>query len=268
MKWPDCNAFFGIQSTSRSREGNSCAYHVYGIFMVEGCYYSIYWHLLAFIGKGKSCKKNDLVVRSRFLKREKACSMKKVIRENKLLMQFMIFSVVGGMGMGVAQMAITLYAIELGATAAQIGLIGGVQGVGLLLTVLPIGILVDHVGPRKVFITGALTSAILYLLFPFARTSNALLCIVALLGFFAAFRFIPMTSVFLEFVRMVGSEKAGWQRGSHSFGLVFLGPLCGASISKYFGFNVTFYFVSASVVPPAYNSPAIPCFAKAIVSPA
>ncbi|MEI6757925.1 MAG: MFS transporter [Chlorobium sp.] len=203
---------------------------------------------MAFIGKGKSCKKNDLVVRSRFLKREKACSMKKVIRDNKLLMQFMIFSVVGGMGMGVAQMAITLYAIELGATAAQIGLIGGVQGVGLLLTVLPIGILVDHVGPRKVFITGALTSAILYLLFPFARTSNALLCIVALIGFFAAFRFIPMTSVFLEFVRMVGSEKAGWQRGSHSFGLVFLGPLCGASISKYFGFNVTFYFVSASVV--------------------
>jgi len=173
--------------------------------------------------------------------------MKKTIRENKLLLQFMLFSVLGGMGMGVAQMAITLYAVALGATASQIGLIGGVQGIGLLLTVLPIGFLVDYIGPRKVFVFGVLVSAFIYLLFPFAHSSNALLCFVALIGFFTSFRFIPMTSAFLEFVRQVGSKKAGWQRGSLSFGLVFLGPLCGASISKYWGFSITFYVVSASV---------------------
>ncbi|NTW99009.1 MAG: MFS transporter [Geobacteraceae bacterium] len=170
------------------------------------------------------------------------------IREHKLLVQFILFSVFSGMGMGVAQMAITLYAVNLGATASQIGLIGGVQGIGLLLTVLPIGFLVDYIGPRKVFVCGTVISAILYLLFPFARSSNALLGVVALLSFFTAFRFIPMTSVFLEFVRKVGSGKAGWQRGSHSFGLVFLGPLCGASISKYWGFEITFYFVSVSAL--------------------
>ena len=174
--------------------------------------------------------------------------MKAKIREHKLLVQFILFSVCSGMGMGVAQMVITLYAVNLGATASQIGLIGGVQGIGLLLTVLPIGFLVDSVGPRKVFILGTVISAILYLLFPFARSSNALLGVVALLSFFAAFRFIPMTSVFLEFVRTVGSGKAGWQRGSHSFGLVFLGPLCGASLSKYWGFEITFYFVSVTAL--------------------
>lgn len=173
--------------------------------------------------------------------------MKATILQNKLLLQFILFSVVSGMGMGVAQMALTLYAVKLGATASQIGLIGGVQGVGLLLTVLPIGFLVDYVGPRKVFLFGTVISALIYLLFPFARSSSSLIIAVAVLSLFTAFRFIPMTSVFLEFVRKVGSGKAGWQRGSHSFGLVFLGPLFGASLSKYWGFEITFYVVSGLI---------------------
>ena len=183
--------------------------------------------------------------------------MNKVNYENKLLLQFMFFSLLGGMGMGVAQIAITLYAVALGATASQIGLIGGVQGIGLLLTVLPIGCLVDYVGPRKVFIFGVLASSMIFLLFPFAHSANSLLCFAALIGFFSSFRFIPMTSAFLEFVRKVGSQKAGWQRGSLSFGLVFLGPLCGASISKYWGFTTTFYVVSALVFLLIFGASAI-----------
>ena len=183
--------------------------------------------------------------------------MKKTIRENKLLLQFMLFSLLGGMGMGVAQIAVTLYAVALGATASQIGLIGGVQGIGLLLTVLPIGFLVDYVGPRKVFVFGVLASSFLYIFFPLAHSANSLLCFAALIGFFTSFRFIPMTSAFLEFVRKAGSQKAGWQRGSLSFGLVFLGPLCGASISKYWGFSTTFYVVSALVFLLIFGASAI-----------
>ncbi|MEI7789363.1 MAG: MFS transporter [Chlorobiaceae bacterium] len=177
--------------------------------------------------------------------------------ENKLLLQFMFFSLLGGMGMGVAQIAITLYAVALGATASQIGFIGGVQGIGLLLTVLPIGFLVDYVGPRKVFVFGVLASSFIYIFFPLAHSANSLLCFAALIGFFTSFRFIPMTSAFLEFVRKVGSQKAGWQRGSLSFGLVFLGPLCGASISKYWGFSTTFYAVSALVFLLIFGASAI-----------
>ncbi len=183
--------------------------------------------------------------------------MKETTGENKLLVQFMFLSVLGGMGMGVAQIAVTLYAVKLGATSSQIGLIGGAQGIGLLFTVLPIGFLVDHVGPRKVFIFGAVASGILYLFFPWANSAQTLCYFVAIVGFFTAFRFIPMSSVFLEFVRSVGSDKAGWQRGSHSFGLVFLGPLFGASISKYWGFTTTFYVVSASVLLLIFGAIAI-----------
>ena len=183
--------------------------------------------------------------------------MKETILKNKLLLQFILFSVVSGMGMGVAQMALTLYAVKLGATASQIGLIGGVQGIGLLVTVLPIGFLVDYVGPRKVFLFGTVISAIIYLFFPFARSSNSLIIAVAFLSLFTAFRFIPMTSVFLEFVKKVGSGKAGWQRGSHSFGLVFLGPLFGASLSKYWGFEITFYIISALILLLVFGVTAI-----------
>jgi MFS family permease len=183
--------------------------------------------------------------------------MKKNVIENKVMFQFLLLSLFGGMAMGVSQIAITLFAIELRATTAQIGLIGGVQGIGLLLTVLPIGFLVDHVGPRKVFIVGAIITALLYLLFPFARSSNSLLYFVGVIGIFTSFRFIPLSTVFLDIVRTVGSDKAGWQRGSNSFGLVFLGPLFGASMSKWWGFDVTFYVISGIVLLLALSAAAV-----------
>jgi predicted MFS family arabinose efflux permease len=167
---------------------------------------------------------------------------------NRVLLWFMLLSVLGGTSMGMAQIATTLYAVNLGASSSQIGMIGGAQGIGFLCTVLPIGFLVDHVGPRKVFFFGAASSAVAYLLFPFVRTAESLCWFVAVVGFFTAFRFIPMSSVFLQFVKQAGSEKAGWQRGSHSFGLVFLGPLLGGVLSRYWGFNMTFQLVSVAVV--------------------
>lgn len=169
-------------------------------------------------------------------------------QHHTLLIKFMLLSLFGGMGMGVSQLATTLYAIELGANSAQIGLIGGIQGVGLLLTVVPIGFLVDHVGPKKIFIFGGVVCAVIYLFFSYIRTPQLLLWFVAVIGFFTSFRFIPMSSVFFEFLSIIGNEKAGWQRGSHSIGLVFIGPLLGALLVKYFGYTATFYAVSASLV--------------------
>jgi MFS family permease len=170
------------------------------------------------------------------------------IDTNRLLLQFLLLSVISGLGMGMAQIATTLYAISLGATNSQIGVLGGVQGLGFLFTVLPIGYLVDRIGPRKVFLFGASTSSVAYLMFPFVRTVPSLCLFVALTGFFVAFRFISISSVFLEFVRQAGSEKAGWQRGSFSLGLVFLGPVLGGVVSRYWGFDITFMAISASVV--------------------
>lgn len=174
--------------------------------------------------------------------------MSRRIDTRRVLLQFLLLSVISGTGMGMAQIATTLYAISLGATNSQIGVLGGVQGLGFLFTVLPIGYLVDRIGPRKVFLFGAATSAVAYLMFPFVRTTASLCLFVAVTGFFVAFRFISISSVFLEFVRQAGSGKAGWQRGSFSLGLVFIGPILGGAVSRYWGFDITFVAISASVV--------------------
>ena len=161
--------------------------------------------------------------------------MKKTAVNHKLLIQFMLLSVISGMSAGMSQIVLTLYAVSQGATSSQIGLIVGMHGFGLLFTVLPVGFIVDHIGPRKVFIFGASSTALIYLLFPLARTFPLLCVFAGLVGFFTAFRFVPLSSVVIEFVRSTGSDKAGLLRGSNSLGVVLFGPMLGACLSRYIG---------------------------------
>ncbi|NTW52944.1 MAG: MFS transporter [Chlorobiaceae bacterium] len=156
----------------------------------------------------------------------------------------MLLSSISGMSAGTSQIVLTLYAVAKGATPSQIGLIVGMHGFGLLFTVLPVGFLVDHIGPRKVFIFGAFSTALIYLLFPLAGTFPLLCVFSGLVGFFTAFRFVPISSVVIEFVRNSGSDKAGLLRGSNSLGVVLFGPLLGAFLSRYVGFSNAFHVLA------------------------
>jgi predicted MFS family arabinose efflux permease len=167
--------------------------------------------------------------------------MKKTAVNKKILFQFMLLSVISGMSAGMSQIVLTLYAVSQGATSSRIGLIVGMHGFGLLFTVLPVGFIVDHIGPRKVFIFGASSTALIYLLFPLARTFPLLCVFAGLVGFFTAFRFVPLSSVVIEFVRNTGSDKAGLLRGSNSLGVVLFGPMLGACLSRYIGFDNAFH---------------------------
>ena len=167
--------------------------------------------------------------------------MKESVVDKKLMIQFMLLSVISGMSAGMSQIVLTLYAVARGASTSQIGLIVGMHGFGLLFTVLPVGFLVDHIGPRKVFIFGASSTALIYLLFPFAATIPLLCVFAGLVGFFTAFRFVPLSSVVIEFVRNSGSDKAGLLRGSNSLGVYLFGPMFGAYLSRYLGSVNTFH---------------------------
>jgi predicted MFS family arabinose efflux permease len=57
-----------------------------------------------------------------------------------------------------------------------------------------------------------------------------------------------MNSVFLDYLKDVGNDKAGWYRGSHSIGMVFLGPLLGVFLVKDIGYSWTFVTVSLSLL--------------------
>lgn len=174
--------------------------------------------------------------------------MKSFLARNKLILKFMSLAVCGGISVGVSQIAVNLYAIYLGASSSQIGLIGGLPGMSVVLTVLPMGFLIDRFGARRLFIIGCLFGALIYLFLPLADSPRHLLIFVTLLGFFMSFRFVSMSSVFLDYLREIGNDKAGWYRGSHSIGMVFLGPILGSYLVKHINYNWTFYSISLFLI--------------------
>lgn len=157
----------------------------------------------------------------------------------------MALAICGGVTVGVAQIAVSLQAIGLNATAAQIGLIGGLPNVGVLATVLPMGFLVDRHGPRRMFTLGALASAVGYLCMARASSADTLLVAVTVAALFLSARFVSLNTVFLDYLRGAGNARAGWYRGSHSIGMLFVGPLLGSHLVQRIGCGPTFLVVSA-----------------------
>ena len=75
----------------------------------------------------------------------------------RFLLAFTALAVLAGLSVGVAKVTTSLYALDLGATPAQLGLIAGAQSIGVLLMGLPMGLLVDRVGPLRLFAVGSVT---------------------------------------------------------------------------------------------------------------
>ena len=86
--------------------------------------------------------------------------MPTVFSRNKLIISFVILNITMGTAGGIFQMTLPLYALSLKASTAQIGLISGASGMGLLLLVIPAGFLVDHFGSKRLFVVGSLASAL------------------------------------------------------------------------------------------------------------
>jgi MFS family permease len=174
--------------------------------------------------------------------------MKDFLAQNKFLLKFMFLAICGGLSVGISQITINLYAVHLKATSAQIGLIGGARSIGVIATVLPIGVLIDHFGAKKIYVIGGLIGSLIYLFLPLARTPQLLIIATAAIGLFMSSRFVSMNSVFLDYLKVVGNDKAGWYRGSNSIGLVFLGPLLGVYLLENIGYGWTFVTISLSLI--------------------
>ena len=63
------------------------------------------------------------------------------------LLVFALLASFMGTSVGMAQVTASLYAVTLGSSKTMLGLIAGAQSVGVVLVSLPIGMLVDRVGP-------------------------------------------------------------------------------------------------------------------------
>lgn len=150
-----------------------------------------------------------------------------------------------GTATGMAQLTVTLFAIKIGADHSQIGMIRGMESIGMMVTILIAGMVVDNFGARRSYIIGGLMGALFYPFVPMMRSPYALFGMVALLGLFMPFRFVAMNSTFLNNLNAIGQTKSGWYRASHSLGMVFLGPLLGGFINQAFDYQHTFWLICA-----------------------
>ncbi|CAN91573.1 MULTISPECIES: MFS transporter [Sorangium] len=170
---------------------------------------------------------------------------------------FAALSSVMGLSVGVAKVSTTLYALELGANEALLGLISGSQSVGVLLMSIPIGLLVDHLGPSRLFVLGSLVAGSLYMALPAVPSPVFLLAFTTAISFFMPMRFVSLSTVFMQQLETVGEGKAGWYRGTHMVGMFLLGPMLAASLTKALGFSGTYRLIGLSFLITVLMSPIV-----------
>ncbi|MDP4145063.1 MAG: MFS transporter [Bacillota bacterium] len=172
------------------------------------------------------------------------------VSTREIILGFVFLNILSGTASGVLSMIIPLYAISINASAAQVGLIRGISGIGLLILVLPSGFLVDYYGSKKLYIIGGLVFSASIFFLPFAIVPILVMVIMAFQGLANSLRFTSLNAAFFKYLDVIGKDKAGWYRGSMSLGLTFLGPFIGGYGVGIMNYKAIFYTVGfISLVP-------------------
>ena len=142
-----------------------------------------------------------------------------------VLASFLILNVVSGAVGGAMQLLVPLLALKLLASTAEIGLIRGITGFGMLLLVIPAGFLVDHFGARRLFLLGSIVTTALTLLLPYSQVPIHMMILQCILGIFGTLKMTALSASFFDRISGMGLSRVGWFKGSMSIGLTFIGPL-------------------------------------------
>lgn len=165
------------------------------------------------------------------------------------LLAFMFLGMLVGVSNGIAKVVLPLYAASLSAPNWQIGLVGGLQFIGMLLLSLPMGAMIEKHGSRVLFRTGCIAGAALYI-FGFSNATQAWQLILGVLmaGLISPMRMVTIQTEFLHLLPRLGPGKAGWQRAANSSGMFFVGPALGALLIGTLGFQATLKVVGAGLL--------------------
>lgn len=160
-----------------------------------------------------------------------------------LLLGFVSINLFTGIVVGVFQMVIPLYALSLEASNAELGLLRGGMGLGMLLTVIPAGFLVDHFGSKRLFLAGSFFCTLAIVGVCWAVSPLALIVLMSMYGFFRSLSLIATNAAFFRNLHVIGMEKAGWVNGSLLLGAVAVGPLLGGLLTRYLAYSSIFAMV-------------------------
>ncbi len=153
--------------------------------------------------------------------------------------------VIGFFGITAARIVLTLYALELGASAAVVGALGGVFYIFPVLLSWPVGISADKRGPRPLLFAGGISATVALLLPYFVREIPAFFAAAALSGLSLAFFHVTLQN-------LVGvlSKPEDRPRNFSNFSLAgavsnFLGSLAAGFAIDLAGHAVACVFIAA-----------------------
>jgi MFS family permease len=165
---------------------------------------------------------------------------------NRFLIIFALLASLMGTSVGVARITTTFFAIDLGADARQIGLLTAGQMAGTLVVSVPIGFLVDHVGPWRLYVAGSSLAGLTYAFIPAVDSTGFLLGATTAISFFMPLRFVSLNTVFFDQIRKMGPGKAGWYRAMHMSGQFLIGPAVAVSLVSLLGYAGAWWALAAS----------------------
>lgn len=157
----------------------------------------------------------------------------------------MVLSVVSGLAIGMGRVVTTFYVLDLGAGAAEIGMIGAAEAFGKMIVTLPAGYLIFRFGARRVYSTATIGSMLITLMTPFTKLWVGVAIMRTLVGFCVPFRVVSMNSAFLQRLREIGSTRSGWYRGAQNVGLTLLAPTVAALLLAQTNYFIAYAFISA-----------------------
>ncbi|MCX6008628.1 MAG: MFS transporter [Chloroflexi bacterium] len=156
-----------------------------------------------------------------------------------------IVAFVGFAGFSFLFPVIPLYAAELGATVAEVGVIVATISYVTAFFLIPFGMLSDKFGRHKLLVGGLAVFTLAPLLYPLANNPVQLIWVRAIHGLAAA-AFLP-TAIALVIdltPEAKRGEAIGWYTASLQLGLM-AGPITGGFLTGHFGFDAAFYGCSA-----------------------
>lgn len=156
---------------------------------------------------------------------------------------FLALAATSGVTIGMANIVTQLFAISIGATPFQMGVIGAMEASGMMLLMVPAGFIIARHGAKFVYATASLGPLLLYLLMPFLGYWWTIALARLAVGMCIPFRTVSMTSAFLGQLRRIGSHKAGWYRASLTFGMAVLGPAAATFLTPRISFLWCFLII-------------------------
>lgn len=164
----------------------------------------------------------------------------------KQIRDFLTLTFLSGIGIGMVKVSAPLYAKAMGADAAAIGVLTGVQPLGMMLMSLPVGLMINSVGARKLFVIGSFVGAVCFTLTAYTHGLLWFLLVSSIASLSMPFRFISVQSDFFQHLLHWGNTKAGWLRATQMSSAFVLGPMIGGYLIASVSFSATYLLIAAS----------------------